>query len=225
MSSAPNHRSTLHMLRTKHRWVLISILACHFSSFGLGPADSNIRPPVSAQSDDTALRVLVNDLYATYPQKDLGGYLLLWSVKSPDKIARERDMKRFFADHGQIEVKGLTIRPISMEAEKAKLRVEIEIDVVETKTDKAAGLKKMKRAVYCVKEAGRWKIWREMPAEEDLAEALAAHTEAERPALLEAEKDLATVELVKAMGRQGRRLADQANYPQALAIFLLEQRV
>jgi len=56
-------------------------------------------------------------------------------------------------------------------------------------------------------------------AEEKLAAALvAAKTEAERTALLVQEKELVTVELVKALVRQGDRLKVQGNYAQALAI-------
>jgi len=48
-------------------------------------------------------------------------------------------------------------------------------------------------------ENGTWKVWRYEPAENGLAEALVnAKTEQERAGLLAAEKELVTVDLVRA---------------------------
>ncbi len=64
------------------------------------------------------------------------------------------------------------------------------------------------------------------PAEEHLAGALALlKTEAERSALLAAEKDLVTERLVREMIRQGNSKRLQGNYPEALARFSIAQKI
>jgi CHAT domain-containing protein/Tfp pilus assembly protein PilF len=64
------------------------------------------------------------------------------------------------------------------------------------------------------------------PAEEHLAGALALlKTEAERSALLAAEKDLVTERLVRELNRQGSSLKLQGNYPESLARFRLAQKI
>src|SRR5262249_45353081 len=82
------------------------------------------------------------------------------------------------------------------------------------------------RNMAFIMEDGRWKVWRYVPAENDLAEALVqAKTETERAGLLAEEKELMTSELAQGLIAQGRRVINQANYPQALAIFHLTQSI
>lgn len=54
---------------------------------------------------------------------------------------------------------------------------------------------------------------------------LAAPTEAERQALLAAEKELVTINLVKSLLAQGKLLRDQGNYPQARAHYQITQEI
>src|SRR5262249_39325761 len=180
-----------------------------------------------AAADELALRSLAEEFYASYAKKDLDGFLRLWSARAPELAARRQTMQKLFADHEKIEVKGPVIRKMAVEGEKAKLRVELEMIDIEVKTGKpAADLGKMIRALEGVKEAGAWKVWREAPAEEDLAAALALlKTEVERSALLIAEKELVTERLVREMIRRGSSLRLQGNYPEALARFRLAQKI
>src|SRR4030095_11183764 len=98
-------------------------------------------------TDDAALRVLVDELYGSYAKKDLDGFLRLWSAKSPELAARRETVQKLFVDNEKIEVKGLLIRQMAFEGEKAKLRVELEMSAIEVKTSKpAAGLGKKVRA-------------------------------------------------------------------------------
>lgn len=213
-------------MRSTHRGLLGSvILACLFLSSVPAQYESRTRP--TAASDDDALRALVEEFYGSYAKKDLDGFLRLWSAKSPELATRRETMQKLFADYEKIEVKGLVIRKMAVEGEKAKLRVELEMAAIEVKTSKpAAGLGKMVRALKCMKEEGAWKVWREASAEEDLAAALALlKTEDERSALLAAEKELITERLVREMNRQGNSLLSQGNYPEALARFRVMQNI
>src|SRR5262249_25288330 len=77
-----------------------------------------------------------------------------------------------------------------------------------------------------VKEEGVWKIWHYAPAAEGLAAALAAaKTEAERGALLTAEKELVTTELRQALVAQGFAKEKAGEYPEALALYELARTV
>jgi CHAT domain-containing protein len=178
-------------------------------------------------SDNAALRALVEEFYGSYAKKDLDGFLRLWSAKSPELAARRETMQKLFVDHEKIEVKGLVVRKMVVEDEKAKLRVEVEMSAIEVKTGKPSDdLGKMVYALEGVKEEGAWKVWREAPAEKDLAATLALlKTEDERSALLTAEKELVTERLVRELNRQGNSKRLQGNYPEALARFSIAQKI
>ncbi len=216
-------------MRSAHPGRLWSgILACLLFSSVLAQDESRkARPGSASAADEAALRALAQEFYAAYAKKDLDGFLQLWSAKSPELAARRQAMQKLFADHEKIEVKDLVIRKMAVEGEKAKLRVEVEINAIETKTGKPApGLGKMIRALQGVKEEGAWKVWREATAVEDLADALVTvKTTAERSALLAEEKELVTERLVREVNRQGNRLRSQGNYPEALARYRLAQNI
>ena len=201
------------------------ILVCLFLSSV--PAQDEPRTRPTTASEDAALRALVEEFYGRYAKKDLDGFLRLWSAKSPELAARREAMQKLFVDHEKIEVKGLVIRQLEVEGDKTKLRVEVEMGAIDVKTSKSAvGLGKMARALECVKEDGAWKVWHEVPAEEDLAAALALlKTESERSALLTAEKDLVTEKLVREMNRQGNSLSSRGDYAEALTRFRLAQNI
>jgi CHAT domain-containing protein/Tfp pilus assembly protein PilF len=208
-------------MRSAHPGRLRSvILACLlFSSIPAQDESRKARP--TAAADEVALRALAEGFYSSQAKKDLDGFLQLWSAKAPELAVRRIAMQKFFADHEKIEVKGLLIRNMTVEGEKAKLRIELEMNAIQVKTGKpAADLGKMIRALEGVKEDGTWKIWREAPAEEDLAAALVSlKTEVERSALLTAEKELVTERLVREMIRQGVSQHSRGNFSEALARF------
>ena len=163
-------------MRSAHSgWLGRFILACLLFSLVPARGESRTQRLASATvADEAALRVLVEEFYASYTKQDLDGFLRLWSAKAPELAPRREIMQKLFVDNEKIEVKGLVIRQMAVEGEKAKLRVELEMNAIEIKTGKpAASLGKMIRALEGVKEEGAWKVWREAPAEEDLANALA----------------------------------------------------
>ena len=174
------------------------------------------------KSSDTeaTLRSVVDELFAAYAREDIEGYMKLWSAKSPDLTARRKSMQDLFTANDKIEVKTLNIRKLNPEGEKASVRVTAEMSALDTKTGKPAqGFGKVHRAMDFVKEEGRWRLWREVAAEENLAASLiAAKTQDERDVLLKAERELITPELWKALIRHGKRQYSQSNYKQALSM-------
>jgi tetratricopeptide (TPR) repeat protein len=216
------------MRHIRHGGFRIILSACLLISLILAQTGSGQqRPGAATAADEMALRALAQEFYAAYAKKDLDGFIGLWSAKAPDLASRRQAIRKLFAENEKIEVKSLVIPKITIDGGKAKLRVDVEMNAIETKTGKpAAGLGKMIRALHGVKEEGAWKVWREAPAVEDLADALAtAETNAGRSALLTAEKELVTESLVRELTRQGGRLRLQGNYSEALARFHLAQNI
>jgi hypothetical protein len=209
------------LMRQAKRWWMVAP-RCGAVVLWLAVALVLAPPALWAQaSDEAALRVLVDRYYAAFAVKDLESLLALWSQKSPDLATGKKEMQQRFATAEKLEVKGVSVSRISVEGDKARLRVAVEMRVTEAKTSKpAAGFGKVVRTLELVREAGAWKVWRDAAAEEDLAASLvAAKTEGERQTLLAAEKELMTPELVRALNRQGHRARAQTSYPQALVIY------
>jgi CHAT domain-containing protein len=210
-----------------HLSSIISITLC-LSSFAVAQDAARTPQQTSAPSaDEAALRALVDHFFAAYVKEDLEKLMSLWSAKSPDLAARRKEMQELFAAHDRLEVKSLAVRKLTIDGEKARARVAVEISATEAKTDKAAaGFGKVNRALEFVREDGAWKVWREVAAAEDLAKLLlATKTEEERKALLAAEAELLTVELPRALNEQGVRFRSQGNHPQALTSFRLAQAI
>jgi CHAT domain-containing protein/tetratricopeptide (TPR) repeat protein len=182
-------------------------------------------PPQS--SSESAVRAMAEEYFALYAAKDLDGLMSLWSKQSPDLESRKQEIQKLFASYEKIEVKSLAVLRVTIAGEKARLRVNVEINAVEAKTGKpAAGFGLRKQVMEFVKEDSGWRVWREESAYENLAAALAATaTEKERDALLADEKDLRSAELSRALNAQGVRYATRSLYPQAIDIFQIERSV
>ena len=179
------------MPRLKKQWFAALICSICFSLFGL----FNITR--AQTTDEEHLRALAAEFFAAYSKKDINSFTNFWGEKSPELAARRRAMEKLFADSEKIEVKDVAIRKLSVEGDKAKLRVAVEINATDAKTGKfAAGFGKMNRAMEFVKQAEGWKVWREAAAEEELADAIiAAKSEQERNALMAAEPELVSTQI------------------------------
>jgi hypothetical protein len=200
------------MRHFRHGGFGIILSACLLISLILAQTGSGQqRPDAATAADETALRALAPEFYAAYAKKDLDGFIGLWSAKAPDLASRRQAIRKLFAENEKIEVKSLVIPKITIDGGKAKLRVDVEMNAIETKTGKpSAGLGKIIRALHGVKEEGAWKVWREAPAVEDLADALATtETNAGRQRFFE--NKLAPyqgmVELLVAQNQSGAALA------------------
>lgn len=177
----------------------------------------------SAQvTDEALLRSLVERFYDLYQKEDLEGLMLMWSNRSPDLKASKKSFQQTFEANDKIKIENLSFGRISIDGDKAELRLLAEISAVHTKTGKVSeGFGKQNRTLHLIKDSGVWKIWRYVSSEEDLATSLAeAKTDAERNALLEANKDLATTDLVRALLLRGGHLYLQGKHPEALTVYM-----
>ncbi len=189
------------------------------------PAQSSSSPPTVARSQaESELRAVVEKYFALYAGKDLDGLMSLWSEKSPDYASHKQNLQGQFATE-DYSYNLPTISRVRLEEEKASLRATVNLTAINLKSQQKRE-QRIARNFALVREDGKWKVWRYAPTENDLAEALAkAKTEAERTGLLADEKELAPAELVRALGIQGDRFYEQGDYPQALALHRLAQKI
>ena len=102
-------------------------------------AQSQSAPPATAaqySADEAALRSLAEAFFYTWTAKDLDGFLRLWASSSPNLESRKQETKKLFVDHEKIEVKKVTVYKVTIDGEKARLRVDAEINAVDAKTSK-----------------------------------------------------------------------------------------
>jgi CHAT domain-containing protein/uncharacterized protein HemY len=159
----------------------------------------------------------VEKFFDLYQRRDMEGLMALWSEKSPDFVARKQGFQQTFAAN-KIQLRSLTIGKIEVDEDKARIRAVAEIDAEDIKTGKAAdGFGIMNRTFHVLREGGGWKVWRYVVSEQELAAALlSAKTDEERKAILAAEKELMTVELVRALLSEGNRFETHGAYSVAL---------
>jgi CHAT domain-containing protein/Tfp pilus assembly protein PilF len=207
----------------------VSLLLLASSLCLSGAAISPVRSSASAlcgpqSSAETEARALVEKYFSLYAAKDLDGLMGLWSQRSPDYASLKQSLQRQFATE-DCRFSLPAISRVKVEGEKVSLRAAVSLTASDLK-NKQPRERPIVRNLALVREEGKWKVWRFVPAENDLAEALAqAETEKERAGLLAEEKELATSELVEALNAQGHRFNNQGNHQQALAIFHLARGI
>lgn len=183
-------------------------------SFGFTPS------LVAAQTDETAaIRKLVEQFFSAYAKEDIEGLMSLWSQDSTELTGSKQSFQKAFSDLNNIEIKNLSIRKVTIDTDKATVRLQMEISALDAKTGKRVdSLRKENRTFRLVKR-GDWKVSQYVVPENELAAALlAAKTTAERRALFDADKDLQTTALVKAL-REQDRFSRQQLLQQALPIY------
>jgi len=203
-------------------WHLLALSLCLISSVLAQSQSSSSALNASSSPDDAAVRAVVEKYFALYAAKDRDGLISLWSRQSPDYAALKQDWQREFTAE-TYSLSPPTISRVKVEGERASLRATAHLTAINPQS-KEKREQRIVRNFAFVREGGTWKVWRAVPAEQDLAEALMkAKTEAERTGLLAEEKELVTSELVQALGSQGDRFLNQGVYPPALAIYRLAQ--
>jgi CHAT domain-containing protein/tetratricopeptide (TPR) repeat protein len=197
--------------RQAKSFIALFLLGC---SFGCLPTPGN------AQNDEQAsVRHVVEQFFAAFQQRDLSAVMALWSEKSPDLAACRQSMQQAFAAYRKIELKSLRVNRIAVETNNATVQLIAELSVVGTQSDASVTSLQMSRTIQMAREMGTWKIWKYLTPEDELAAALSAvATPEERNALLNAQPELVTPDLVKALAKQGKELLGRGKQPQALMI-------
>lgn len=169
--------------------------------------------PASSQTPDdaSALRDLTRSFVEAFQEKNVEKLVSLWSVKAPELPAFTAAMKQRFAEVGPIQMENVMLRRVSVEGEQAVVEITVDMRATDLKSGQpAAGFGRMNRTFRFVKEEGRWKLWRYLSPEDELASSLmSAKTEQERVVLLEAAPQLQNVELLRALRTQVEGLMRQ----------------
>ncbi len=175
--------------------------------------------------DEAAVREAAAKFFAAYQQRDLPGVLALWSARAPQFGGLKQTLQQTFAANDHVEIKSLDVSKVTIEADRARVELTLDLGAVDLKTGQpatAAGFGRSKRILRLVKEDGAWKLWQYAPIEAELAaDLIAAKTEQERTSLLAERAQLVNAELVRELNKQGRSMLTPRTVAAAMPIFNL----
>ncbi|HMY71513.1 MAG TPA: CHAT domain-containing protein [Blastocatellia bacterium] len=181
------------------------------------------QPSAGQVQVETQLRNLVETYYAAYQRRDAEAMAALWSAQSPDLGAARKQWETLFATAARIELIGLNMSHLEINEDRARLRVQVELNSYD-KEDKpfAGGSGKRYRTMEFAREQAGWRIRRLTSTERDLAGAIIkAKTEAEGLQLLAKEPELASSELLNALLAHAKELLKKHDYEPAMSFFNL----
>jgi hypothetical protein len=156
--------------------------------------------------DDPALRAAVERFFTAQETEDVEAYLALWSDSS--RSPQRRAMLKFVFSTGDDRFSDIEIIRVTPAATGVRVRVSATRDRTEQgRTPDAVPVTRRSRMLVSLtytREGTEWKLLREAPAADDLAQALLESTStAERDALLGAEPELLTDRLLIALSGRG----------------------
>jgi CHAT domain-containing protein/tetratricopeptide (TPR) repeat protein len=199
-------------------------LALGMSAFAFVQVNSRAQSAASASSDEDGLRSVVEKCFVACSKKDLAGVVALWSEKSPNLATFKRSLQQQLTNE-ELNHGSPAITRVRVEKERATLQARVAQTSINLKSRQQSD-RRLIVNFELVKEAGAWKVWRCAPAAEDLAGALAKmDDQTERVKLLAQEKELATVELGRALLTQGEGLSSQGLFARAVEMFELALRL
>ena len=185
-------------------------------------------PSQAQQLDDTSqLRDTTRNFFEASQRKDIDALVMLWSSKSPELEAFTALMRQTFSAVGNVELKSFEIRRVTVEPTESIVRVAVELNATDLKSGQpATSFGRMNRTLRFVKEDGRWKVWRYKTSEEEFARALlSAKTSSDQTALLEAERELLTSELLRVLRTHVETLFRQGDLSEALDALRLNRLI
>jgi CHAT domain-containing protein len=198
------------------RRAIVRTLAIALLSAGLVPVWARGQ----AAADEAAVNQVVERFFAAYAQKDLAGFLALWSAKAPDYAFWKKRAAEIFAATDRIEVKDLTVLRTEVSGDTARVRTGFELVGNDRQTGKPyPAFGKLKRAFELVREGRDWRVRGYGPVERELAAALAAAPDrAARRRLLDRDKDLIAKALLDEIHALAIAQQDQRQFAEALRL-------
>jgi CHAT domain-containing protein/Tfp pilus assembly protein PilF/ketosteroid isomerase-like protein len=182
-----------------------------------------------AQTPDDAAQVrsVARSFLDAYQRKDVDALIALWSSNTAERETFIADFRQTISLIGSIEMKNVEIRRLSVEGTSAILRIRLDIQATDLKSGQpAAGFGPQNRTLRLTKEDGQWKVSQYEASERELAaKLLSAKTESDQNALLAAEPDLITVELVQTLRKQADTFNQRRELSQALIALQLMRSI
>src|SRR6185503_8211647 len=112
----------------------------------------------SAQSEEAALRAMVEKYFAACARKDVANVVAMWSDKSPDLPGIKQIVQRQLTDQ-DLSFGRPEFSRIKVENERASMRVTIAVTAITRKTGQRRQ-QLLVRQIECLKESADWKVWR-----------------------------------------------------------------
>jgi tetratricopeptide (TPR) repeat protein len=197
-------------------WTLLSGLLCGGS--------------LRQEAVDPQLQAAVERFFATQQAEDVDGYLSLWSAAGLRARPQLQQLLNYVFDSGDDVFSQIEIAKVMPFGDRMRVRV----SATRERTEKprveggppVVRNTRMQASLTFVREGSDWKLLREGPATDDLAQALIETPSAQdRAALLGAEPELLTDRLLMSLSRlagdqaqQGRHGAAQAGYERMLEV-------
>ena len=177
--------------------------------------------------DDPALRAAVERFFATQQAEDIPGYLALWSAKAERPQAAQL---KYVFDQGDDQYSNISIDRTYPAGDRVRVRVSVTRDRTVAARDPSRPPYTMHTttawSLSYVREEGEWKLVREGPAADGIADSLIeATTPEQREQIMAAEPDVLDDMVVTALARRASQSAQRQAYPAAIAAFDLMREV
>ena len=201
------------------------VLSLSLVCSGLLTVQSSTSAINSFQSaDESAVRAVVEKYFALFAGKDPDRLMSLWSEKAPDFASVKQDLQRHLMTENY-KLSLPTVSRVSVEGEKANLRATFNLTTIDLESHQQRE-QRIVRNLTLVWENEKWKIWRSVPAVNDLAAALAeAADETKQERLLTQEKELMDSSLLVALNEVTAPLIQKGDFGKALKISQLAARI
>jgi len=173
-------------------------------------------------SDPAALRSLAQNLHNAYTARNPDEIAALFSRQSPQRTqVRDASQKLFASASG---VREETIGDPEITGNRARVRVERTVDA--PRQTNPAPPARERLVLEAVKEQSDWRIWRVIPAAQDLAERLAAlETDRDVEEVLARNADQVDADLANALIDLGREARNRGDFGHALKVYDLAYRI
>ena len=201
------------------RTAIISLLILYISVCGSLVA-------LAQDADEAAILALTQKFFAAYEKEDIDSLMLIWQAKPSDFNATRQYIQKLFKANNRIDVNNLVIRDLKLIHGKATVLVNVPLKAVDPKSETHPATIVMHSTLDFFKKDGVWKVERFAPSADDITHKLeTSKSEGERLKILAAEQELVTIELVKSLTLQARKLFAEGSYSDALDLSQLALEV
>ncbi|HZS44850.1 MAG TPA: CHAT domain-containing tetratricopeptide repeat protein [Blastocatellia bacterium] len=177
-------------------------------------------------ADDAALRQLIGDLMATYTNRDAVKHMQLWSDKSPQYAAQKQTVEQTFKKLEKIEVKSMDVRTVAVDGDNATVIFISDMYPIDRTGRPLDGLLLHYTKVFCVKEAGQWKLMRSVNPSPEFADAITAtKTRQEWKKVMADNPAFLPYDVVNNINGRGIRQFRLGEYPEAVRLFLIAKDI